>query len=232
MTAPRKSVLGKTVLVVEDDTDIRLFLRTSLDTAGFAVVPAPTGRAAIESIAAHPPALAIVDLGLPDMDGIDLVRRLRASESFPILILSARTDERQKIKALDAGADDYLTKPFGVGELMARVRAALRRAGGVSPVYEVDGLAIDMDAHRVRKGSEDVHLTQTEFRLLANLVRNRGRVVTHRQLLADVWGAEFVEHTHYLRIYMGQLRAKIEADPADPRFLLTETGVGYRLADD
>jgi two-component system KDP operon response regulator KdpE len=232
MTAPRKSELGKTVLVVEDDTDISLFLRTSLDTAGFAMAPAPTGRAAIESIAAYPPALAIVDLGLPDMDGIDLVRRLRASGSFPILILSARTDERQKIKALDAGADDYLTKPFGVGELMARVRAALRRAGGVSSVYEVDGLAIDMDAHRVRKGGKDVHLTQTEFRLLANLVRNRGRVVTHRQLLAVVWGAEFVEHTHYLRIYMGQLRAKVERAPAEPRFLLTETGVGYRLADD
>lgn len=233
MTAPQKFVPGKTVLVVEDDTDIRLFLRTSLDTAGFAVAPAPTGRAAIESIATHPPALAIVDLGLPDMDGIDLVRRLRASGSFPILILSARTDERQKIEALDAGADDYLTKPFGVGELTARVRAALRRSGGgASPLYQVDGLAIDVDARRVRRNGEDVHLTQTEFRLLANLVRNRGRVVTHRRLLADVWGAEFVEHTHYLRIYMGQLRAKIEADPAEPRFLLTETGVGYRLADD
>jgi two-component system KDP operon response regulator KdpE len=226
------SKLGPPVLVIEDDADIRLFLATNLEAAGFVVIGEGRGRAGLAQAEERAPALVILDLGLPDMDGIDVVRALRQQGAVPVIILSARTDERQKVRALDAGADDYLTKPFGVAELMARVRAALRRAGGAEPVVESDGLSIDLERHRVRRNGADVHLTPTEFKLLARLVQERGRVVTHRRLLADVWGADFVEHTHYLRIYMGQLRAKIEADPADPRFLLTETGVGYRFAED
>jgi two-component system KDP operon response regulator KdpE len=226
------SKLGPSVLIIEDDAEIRLFLTTNLEAAGFAVAGEGRGRTGLARTDEHAPALIILDLGLPDMDGIDVVRAVRERSEVPIIILSARTDERQKVRALDAGADDYLTKPFGVAELMARVRAALRRAGSTEPVVESDGLSIDLDRRHVRRNGEDVHLTATEFKLLARLVRDRGRVVTHRRLLADVWGADFVEHTHYLRIYMGQLRAKIEVDPADPRFLLTETGVGYRFAED
>jgi two-component system, OmpR family, KDP operon response regulator KdpE len=224
---------GPRILVIEDDPDIRLFLATSLGGAGYEVLSVGKGREGVEMVAEKPPALAILDLGLPDMDGIDVIRRLRAEGDTPVIILSARTDERQKIRALDAGADDYLTKPFGVGELMARVRAALRRAGrDGNASFESDGLLVDLDRRIVTRNGTDVHLTPTESKLLECLLRNRGRVVTHRQLLADVWGADFVEHTHYLRIYMGQLRAKLEADPADPRFILTETGVGYRFAEE
>ncbi|HTI86513.1 MAG TPA: response regulator [Alphaproteobacteria bacterium] len=220
------------IVVIEDDAEIRLFLRTSLEGAGYTVATAARGRDGIHQTQ-EPPALVILDLGLPDMDGVDVIRRLRADGGdVPILILSARSDETQKVRALDLGADDYLTKPFGIAELMARVRAALRRSGGPGGTIEHDGLSIDLDRHRVRRNGDDIHLTPTEFKLLDRLVRARGRVVTHRQLLADVWGADFVEHTHYLRIYMGQLRAKIEADPADPRFILTEMGVGYRFADE
>jgi len=220
------------VLVIEDDVDIRSFLATNLEAGGFAVTAVGRGREGLNRAAEESPALVILDLGLPDMDGIDVVRRLRERSDIPIIILSARTDERQKVLALDAGADDYLTKPFGVAELSARVRAALRRSGGAVSVVERDGLSIDLDRRRVRRNGNEVHLTPTEFALLARLVQDRGRVVTHRRLLADVWGADFVDHTHYLRIYMGQLRAKIERDPADPHFLLTETGVGYRFAED
>jgi two-component system, OmpR family, KDP operon response regulator KdpE len=226
------SKTGARVLVSEDDADIGLFLATNIEAAGFAVEIAACGRDGLDRAAADPPALVILDLGLPDIDGIDVIRRLREWNAVPIVILSARADERQKVRALDLGADDYLTKPFGVAELMARVRATLRRVGSSEPVMESGGLRIDLDRRHVRRNGEEVHLTPTEFKLLARLMQNRGRVVTHRQLLADVWGAEFVEHTHYLRIYMAQLRAKIEADPADPRFLLTETGVGYRFAED
>lgn len=224
---------GDRILVIEDDPDIQLFLATSLGSAGYTVVGASRGRDGIARASEGPPALVILDLGLPDIDGIQVVRHLREQGDVPIIILSARADERQKIRALDAGADDYLTKPFSVAELIARVRAALRRAGhNGENVFEADGLSIDLERRSVRRNGEDVHLTPTEFKLLARLLRNRGRVVTHHQLLADVWGADFVDHTHYLRIYMGQLRAKIEADPADPRFLLTETGVGYRFAEE
>jgi two-component system, OmpR family, KDP operon response regulator KdpE len=226
------SKTGARVRVIEDDADIGLFLATNIEAAGFAVEIAACGRDGLDRAAADPPALVILDLGLPDIDGIDVIRRLREWNAVPIVILSARADERQKVRALDLGADDYLTKPFGVAELMARVRATLRRVGSSEPVMESGGLRIDLDRRHVRRNGEEVHLTPTEFKLLARLMQNRGRVVTHRQLLADVWGAEFVEHTHYLRIYMAQLRAKIEADPADPRFLLTETGVGYRFAED
>jgi two-component system KDP operon response regulator KdpE len=225
------SPTGQRVLVIEDDPDIRLFVVASLERAGYTVVTAARGRDGITR-AGEPTALIILDLGLPDMDGIDVVRRLREHGEMPILILSARSDETQKVRALDAGADDYLTKPFGIAELMARVRAAIRRSGVTAGAVECDGLSIDLDRRLIRRNGDDVHLTPTEFKLLERLLRSRGRVLTHRQLLADVWGADFVDHTHYLRIYMGQLRAKLEADPADPRFLLTEMGVGYRFADE
>jgi two-component system KDP operon response regulator KdpE len=222
------------ILVVEDDAEIRRLLRDSLETEGYAVYTAAAGAEAIGIAARRECNLVVLDLGLPDMDGVEVVRVMRASARTPIIILSARSDERQKIAALDAGADDYLTKPFGIGELMARVRVALRHAAApgeiTTPVVQIEDLRIDLARRRVQRAGNEIHLTPIEYTLLECLARNAGRVVTHRQLLTAAWGAEFVEHTHYLRIYMGQLRAKIETDPADPRFLLTETGVGYRLA--
>ena len=226
------SAFGRDILVVEDDAEIRLFLKTSLVADGFTVSTAASGREARTMAANRPYDLFVIDLGLPDADGVDIVRSIHCCSPVPILILSAQTDERRKIEALDAGADDYVTKPFGIGELRARLRVAMRRAGDTSARYEVDGLLIDIDHRKVRRDEADVHLTPIEFALLAWLARSAGRVVTHRQILADVWGPEHVDDTHYLRIYMGQLRAKIERDPAVPRFLLTETGVGYRLADE
>jgi len=224
---------ARQLLIVEDDAEIRLFLKTSLVADGFAVFTAAGGREALQLSLHRSFALIVLDLGLPDMDGVEVVRDIRSKSAVPILILSARVDERRKIEALDAGANDYITKPFGIGELRARIRVALRLAGGVqAPAYELDRLRIDFARHRVRYANRDVHLTPIEYQLLARLAHSAGNVVTHRQLLQDVWGPEYVEHTHYLRIYMGQLRAKIESDPADPRFLLTETGVGYRLADE
>jgi two-component system KDP operon response regulator KdpE len=224
---------ARELLIVEDDAEIRLFLKTSLVADGFTVSSAAGGREALQLSMHRSFALIILDLGLPDMDGVEVVRDMRSRSPVPILILSARTDERRKIEALDAGANDYITKPFGIGELRARIRVALRLAGETqTPSYELDGLRIDFERHRVRYANREVHFTPIEFKLLARLARSAGNVVTHRQLLADVWGPEYVEHTHYLRIYMGQLRAKIESDPADPRYLLTETGVGYRLADE
>jgi two-component system, OmpR family, KDP operon response regulator KdpE len=176
----------------------------------------------------------VLDLGLPDGDGLELVQAVRKQHTLPILVVSARHQEAQKILLLDAGADDYLTKPFGVSELLARIRVALRHRGtalaAAVTLHVLDGLRVDLTLRQVERDGALVHLTPTEFKLLARLVRSAGRVVTHRQLLVDVWGAEFTAHTHYLRLYMGQLRAKIEADPAEPRHLLTETGVGYRLA--
>jgi two-component system KDP operon response regulator KdpE len=180
------------------------------------------------------PDILVLDLGLPDGDGITLVQAVRKRHNLPILVVSARHQEAQKILLLDAGADDYLTKPFSVGELLARIRVALRHRGttlaAAVTLHELDDLRIDLTERLVQSRGQILHLTPTEFKLLACLVRNAGRVVTHRQLLTDVWGAEFTEHTHYLRLYMGQLRAKIEVDPAEPRHLLTETGIGYRLA--
>lgn len=181
-----------------------------------------------------PPDLVLLDLGLPDGDGVDLVRQVRRQHSLPILVVSARHQEAEKVKLLDAGADDYLTKPFSVNELLARIRVALRHRGtALAPArnrHEFEDLRVDLEERRVLVKGAPVHLTPTEFKLLARLARTAGKVVTHRQLLADVWGPEFTDHSHYLRLYMGQLRAKIEADPAEPRHLLTETGVGYRLA--
>jgi two-component system KDP operon response regulator KdpE len=216
------------VLVVEDDREIRSLMQSSLSVEGFEVQTAASLSEARALLRHAPPDVIILDLGLPDGDGELLVRELRQHRTVPVIVVSARHQEAQKIALLDAGADDYLTKPFSVAELLARIRVALRHRGtalaAAVTVHALDDLHIDLAAHRV-------HLTPTEFKLLARLVRSAGWVVTHRQLLADVWGAEFTGHTHYLRLYMGQLRAKIERDPAEPRHLLTETGVGYRLAD-
>jgi two-component system, OmpR family, KDP operon response regulator KdpE len=184
---------------------------------------------------ARVPQLVILDLGLPDEDGVSLIRSMRPQYAVPILVLSARAQEPEKIAALDAGADDYLTKPFGVGELLARVRAMLRRASAPpqpSSVFHVGNLLFDGEAHALTRRGEAVHLTPIEYKLFERLARAPGKVLTHRQLLADVWGSDQVDQLHYLRIYMGHLRAKIEDDPAQPRYLLTELGVGYRLADE
>jgi two-component system KDP operon response regulator KdpE len=222
------------VLVVEDDREIRALIQSSLSVEGFAVQTAVTLREAQALLEHAPPDVIVLDLGLPDGDGVELVQQVRRQHTTPILVVSARHQESQKIALLDAGADDYLTKPFSVAELLARIRVALRHRGtalaAAVTVHELEDLRVDLGLHQVQRSGETLHLTPTEFKLLARLVRSAGRVVTHRQLLADVWGPEFTDHTHYLRLYMGQLRAKIERDPAEPRHLLTETGVGYRLA--
>jgi two-component system KDP operon response regulator KdpE len=226
--------MGLKVLVVEDDREIRAVLQSSLSVEGFEVQTAASLSEAGALLRHSAPEVMVLDLGLPDGDGVTLVRELRKTHSLPIIVVSARHQEAQKIELLDAGADDYLTKPFSVGELLARIRVALRHRGtalaAAVTVHELDELRVDLAAHTVQVSGELLHLTPTEFKLLARLVRGAGRVVTHRQLLADVWGPEFTEHTHYLRLYMAQLRAKIESLPAEPRHLLTETGVGYRLA--
>lgn len=223
------------VLVVEDDREIRALMQSSLSVEGFEVQTAVSLSEASALLRHDPPDVIVLDLGLPDGDGVQLVREVRQHRAVPIIVVSARHQEAQKIELLDAGADDYLTKPFSVGELLARIRVALRHRGtalaAAVTVHALEDLRIDLAAHLVQRDGETLHLTPTEFRLLARLVRSAGRVVTHRQLLADVWGPEFTEHTHYLRLYMAQLRAKIEREPAEPRHLLTEIGVGYRLAD-
>ena len=222
------------ILVVEDDREIRALIQSTLSVEGFAVQTAVTLREAQALIEHSLPDVIVLDLGLPDGDGVELVQQVRKQHTTPILVVSARHQESQKIALLDAGADDYLTKPFSVAELLARIRVALRHRGtalaAAVTVHELEDLRVDLGLHQVQRSGETLHLTPTEFKLLARLVRSAGRVVTHRQLLADVWGPEFTDHTHYLRLYMGQLRAKIERDPAEPRHLLTETGVGYRLA--
>jgi two-component system KDP operon response regulator KdpE len=228
------SASGSTLVVIEDDPQIRRFLRTGLSAEPFRIFEAETGRAGLVEAATRKPDLVILDLGLPDLDGVDVVTELRGWYTRPIIILSARSNEQEKIKALDAGADDYLTKPFGIGELLARIRAALRRAArdaGVATdsALEFGDVRVDLAARRVLRGGADVHLTPNEYRLLAALIRHAGKVCTHRQLLAEVWGPSHVEHGHYLRIYMAQLRHKLEADPTNPRYLRTEVGVGYRL---
>lgn len=223
------------VLVVEDDREIRAMMQSSLSVEGFDVQTAVSLSEARALLKHNPPDVIVLDLGLPDGDGVELVQELRKQHSTPVIVVSARHQEAQKIALLDAGADDYLTKPFSVGELLARIRVTLRHRGtslaAAVTTHTLDDLHIDLPTRVVERDGEALHLTPTEFNLLARLVRSAGRVVTHRQLLTDVWGPEFTEHTHYLRLYMAQLRAKLERDPAEPRHLLTETGVGYRLAD-
>ncbi len=229
------SGLRPTVLVIEDEPQIRRFLRSALGSEGYRVVEAESGTRGEIEAGTHKPDLAIVDLGLPDMDGVELIRRIRAWSPMPIVVLSARAQEQAKVEALDAGADDYVTKPFGVGELLARLRAALRRAArpaqGGAPL-RFGEVELDLERRRVTRSGAEVHLTPIEFRLLACLAQHLGLVVTHRQLLREVWGPSHVEHAHYLRIYMKQLRDKLEADPVQPKYLLTDTGVGYRLLCD
>jgi len=229
------------VLLVEDDRELRTTLADALRTEGYEVLTsgsAADGHALLRhsESAAQPLDLLILDLGLPDGDGKDLLHTVRTQHTLPILIISARHDDGSKVQLLDAGADDYLVKPFSVSELLARMRVTLRHRGTVvlapQTQYQYGPLEIDLSKHVVTKDGEPIHLTPTEFKLLARLVRQAGQVVTHRQLLLDVWGAEFIEHTHYLRLYMGQLRAKLEANPTEPTLLLNEPGVGYRLADD
>jgi two-component system KDP operon response regulator KdpE len=227
--------MNPTILVVEDEPEIRQFLRTSLKAEGYRVVESPNGRRGSLDAGMHKPDLAIVDLGLPDFDGIEVIRRIREWSPMPIIVLSARIQERSKIDALDTGADDYITKPFGVGELLARVRVALRHA--VQPengqrILKLGSTSVDLEKRRATKGDEEIHLTAIEFRLLACLAKHLDMVVTHRQLLQEVWGPTHVEDTHYLRVYMKQLREKLEPDPVRPKYLRTETGVGYRLVAD
>jgi two-component system, OmpR family, KDP operon response regulator KdpE len=228
MSSPR-------ILVIEDEAQIRRFLRAALAANGYALVETATGREGIDLAAQQPPDCVILDLGLPDMDGIDVLRRIRGWSSVPIIVLTARGQEQEKIALLDAGADDYLTKPFGVGELMARMRVVMRRltSGGQAdqPVFSVGDIRVDLTRRQVFRGAEEIHLTPIEYKLLAALVRSPGRVITQRQLLQEVWGPEYTDSPHYLRIYMQHLRHKLEADPARPRYLLTEPGVGYRLRD-
>jgi two-component system KDP operon response regulator KdpE len=222
------------VLVVEDEPQLMRFLRASLSTSGHRVIEATTGQSALAAAAMHSPDVILLDLGLPDMDGVDVARRLREWATTPIIVVSARRLEDDKVRALDAGADDYLTKPFGTGELLARIRVALRVAARIdadSPgtAFQVDTLRVDLAARRVWLAGREVRLTRTEYRLLATLVKHAGKVVTHGQLLREVWGPGATNQNQYLRVYMGQLRRKLEADPARPRFLQTHTGVGYCL---
>ncbi|CAI8863165.1 MULTISPECIES: two-component system response regulator KdpE [Kosakonia] len=220
------------VLIVEDEQAIRRFLRTALEAEGLRVHEAETLQRGLIEAATRKPDLVILDLGLPDGDGLDFIRDLRQWSKMPVIVLSARTEESDKIAALDAGADDYLSKPFGIGELQARLRVALRRHAASTPdepVVTFSDIRVDLANRRIQRGDEELHLTPIEFRLLAVLLNNHGKVLTQRQLLSQVWGPNAVEHSHYLRIYMGHLRQKLEVDPARPRHLLTETGIGYRF---
>ncbi len=229
------SELRPVVVLIEDEPQIRRFLRAVLPEHGYVVFEADTGRQGIVEAGVRKADVVVLDLGLPDMDGKEVIRRIREWSAMPIIILSARAQEEDKIAALDAGADDYVTKPFSVGELLARLRVALRhqsRSGQGDERFEHEGLVVDLAGRRIELNGEPVHLTPIEFRLLSVLVRHAGRVLTHRQLLREVWGPSHAEDAHYLRIYMAQLRRKLERDPAQPAFLLTEPGVGYRLAAD
>jgi two-component system KDP operon response regulator KdpE len=228
------SELRPTIVVVEDEPQIRRFLRSALEGEGYRVVDSASGTRGSIDAQTHKPDLAVVDLGLPDIDGVDVIRHIRAWSRMPIVVLSARMQERSKIEALDAGADDYVTKPFGMGELLARLRVALRH-GARSPLGDVLSLGsvkVDLAKRSATRDGVEIHLTPLEFRLLTCLGKHLGLVATHRALLSEVWGPSHAEDTHYLRIYMKQLREKLEADAARPRYLLTETGVGYRLLVD
>ncbi len=220
------------ILVIDDETQIQRLLELTLSSNGYRVAVAGTGEEGIRMAGMDRPELVVLDLGLPDIDGTVVLKRLREWATMPVLILSVRSEETEIIACLDAGADDYLVKPFRAGELLARVRTAIRHRPGLPQdvVFTSGNLSVDLAARSVRKGDETVKLTATEYKLLALFVRNAGRVLTHRYLLEQVWGPTFVEETEYTRVYVGHLRKKIEEDPANPRLIVTESGIGYRLA--
>ncbi len=223
------------VVLIEDEPQIRRFLRATLTGQGYRLFEATTGADGLVEVGSRQPDVVIVDLGLPDIDGIDVIRRLREWTDVPIIVLSARGQERDKVTALDVGADDYVSKPFGAGELLARIRVALRHTAGAShegddAAFQVGELRMDLLRRQVFVGDREVRLTPIEYKLLATLVRHAGKVVTHAQLLRDVWGPTHTDQAHYVRVYLAHLRHKLEAEPARPRYLLTEPGVGYRLA--
>jgi two-component system KDP operon response regulator KdpE len=232
---PAATTSGPVVVLIEDAPEIRRFLRATLVDHGYRLIEAETGGEGLQAAETRQPDLVILDLGLPDLDGLEVIRQLREWTAVPILVLSARGQEADKIAALDGGADDYVSKPFGVGEVLARLRVLLRHAERTvrdvhEETYEAGDLHVDLAHRRVAVKGEDVHLTPIEYRLLTTLVKHAGKVLTHRQLLKEVWGRPYSDQPHYLHVYMAQLRRKIERDPARPRHLLTEPGVGYRLA--
>ncbi|HUJ16514.1 MAG TPA: response regulator [Nitrospirota bacterium] len=225
------------ILLVEDEPQMRRFLRITLQTQGYRLVEAATAQEGLSQATTRNPDIVLLDLGLPDLDGLEVTKRLREWTQTPIIVISAREQERDKVNALDAGADDYLTKPFNAAELLARIRVALRHAarqktGADEPVFTLDTLRVDFAQRQVFVGNEEVHLTPIEYKLLAVMIRHAGKVITHRQLLHEVWGPAHVNEVQYLRVYMTQLRHKLETDPARPRFLLNEPGIGYRLKYD
>jgi two-component system KDP operon response regulator KdpE len=225
------AAIKPTALVVDDELQIRRLLRACLESNGYRVLEAATGSEAIAQAAQHPLEVVLLDLGLPDLDGVTVLKRLREWSRVPVVVLSVRDREEDKISALDNGADDYVTKPFSTGELLARLRVAQRHAApsAETPVFRAWGVEVDLTARVVKLNGKEVKLTATEYSLLRLLVQHAGKVLTHRQILSAVWGAAYVEQTHYLRVYMAHLREKLEADPARPRLLITEPGVGYRL---
>lgn len=229
-----QSPLMPLVLVIDDEPQIRRLLRVTLEAGRYRIVDAETGQDGIVAAAQHRPEIVLLDLGLPDLDGIEVVKRLREWSQVPILVLSVRDSDEDKVAALDAGADDYITKPFSTAELLARLRAALRHAQppGVGALIRLGELEVDLAARSVKRHGSDVSLTPIEYALLRLLVTHAGRVLTHRQLLTQVWGPNAAEQTHYLRVYMAHLRRKLEADPSRPRLIVTEPGVGYRLLED
>jgi two-component system KDP operon response regulator KdpE len=225
------------ILLIEDEPQMRRFLRITLLSNGYRLVETETGSEGLLQAASRNPDIVLLDLGLPDMDGLEVTTRLREWTQVPVIVISAREQEQDKVKALDAGADDYLTKPFNAGELLARIRVALRhalrqRSGRQEPVFSLYNLRVDLAQRQVFLDDREVHLTPLEYKLLTILIRHAGKVITHRQLLTEVWGAAHVNEVQYLRVYMTQLRHKLESDPARPRFLMNEPGIGYRLKYD
>jgi two-component system KDP operon response regulator KdpE len=225
------------ILLIEDEPQMRRFLRITLQSQGYRLIESESGRDGLLQASSRNPDVILLDLGLPDMDGLDVTERLREWATTPIIVISAREQEQDKVKALDAGADDYLTKPFSAGELLARIRVALRHAlrqreGRQDPVFILHDLRVDLARRQVFLAEREIHLTPIEYKLLITLIRHAGKVVTHRQLLQEVWGPAHVNEVQYLRVYMTQLRHKLEADPTRPRFFLNEPGVGYRLKDE
>ena len=225
------------ILLIEDEPQMRRFLRITLQAHGYQLIESATGQDGLIQVATRNPDVVLLDLGLPDIDGLEVTRRLREWSKVPLIVISAREQEEDKVRALDAGADDYLTKPFGAGELLARIRVSLRHmamqhAGTEEPVFVLDNLKVDLAKRQVMLDNREVHLTPIEYRLLAILIKHAGKVITHTHLLKEVWGTAYADQTHYLRIYMAQLRHKLEADPARPRFFINEPGIGYRLKID